>query len=149
MFVLLLLIIWPVAELLLAIAVAETIGVGLTVLALLVSWPLGIWLARSEGRSAWRRLGAAVSAGRPPGREAVDGALIMLGGVLLVVPGFITDVLGAGLLLGPLRALARSVIVRNFQSRALRTAARFSGAPGAAYDAEATATDVDGPRLAR
>ena len=144
---LLLLILWPVAELAVAIAVAEAIGVALTVLALIISWPVGMWLARSEGRSAFHRLSLAVSAGRPPGREVVDGVLIMLGGVLFVIPGFITDVIGAGLLLPPLRALARGFVVRHAQSRAVRAAARFSGAPRADYDAEATATDIDGPRL--
>ncbi|MGA9860090.1 MAG: FxsA family protein [Solirubrobacteraceae bacterium] len=147
MFALLLLILWPIAELFVAIKVAEAIGVGLTVLALVVSCPLGIWLARAEGRSAWRRLSLAVSVGRPPGRQVVDGALIMLGGVLLVIPGFITDVLGAALLVGPLRSLGSTVLVRNFQSRAVRAATRFSRAPRSAYDVDATATDIDGPRL--
>jgi UPF0716 family protein affecting phage T7 exclusion len=51
MFVLLLLIIWPIAELFVAIQVAEAIGVLLTVLALIVSWPLGVWLIRATARS--------------------------------------------------------------------------------------------------
>ena len=65
-----------------------------------------MWLAKAEGRAAWRRLSAAVAAGRPPGREVIDGALVLVGGLLLIVPGFITDAVGL-LLLAPTRAVAR------------------------------------------
>ncbi len=148
MFALLLLIIWPIAELLVAIKVAETIGVLATVLLLLLSWPIGIWLLRAEGRGAWRRLGAAVSAGRPPAKEVFDGALIVVGGFLLIVPGFITDAIGLALLLAPTRSLARRGIARNFQSRFVVRATQFSGA-SRPYDVDSTATDVDSAQLHR
>ena len=81
MFALLLLILWPIAELFVAIKVAEAIGVLAMLLLLIVTWPVGGWVLRSQGRAAWRRLSAAVSAGRSPGREVLDGALIMIGGL--------------------------------------------------------------------
>jgi UPF0716 protein FxsA len=152
MLALVLLILWPVAELFVAIKVAEAIGVLLTVLLLLASWPLGTWLVKTEGRAAWRRLTAAVTRAdpsRPPGREVVDGALGLAGGMLLIVPGFITDVLGL-VLLAPTRKLARKVIIRNFQSRLVVAAAgggRFSRTPRTHYDVDSTATDLDGPQL--
>jgi UPF0716 protein FxsA len=148
MFALLLLILWPLAELFVAIKVAEGIGVLLTVVLLVVSWPIGVWLLRAEGRAAWRRLADAVALGRPPGREVLDGALVVAGGALLIVPGFITDVLGLALLLAPIRALARRGIVRNFQSRLVVGATRFGGA-SRPYDVDSTATDVDSPQLHR
>jgi UPF0716 protein FxsA len=147
MLVLLLLILWPVAELFVAIKVAEAIGVLVTVLALIVSWPVGMWLLRAEGRAAWRRLSAAVAAGRPPAREAIDGALVLLGGVLLIVPGFISDAVGLCLLAPPTRALARAGIVRNFQSRLIVSATRFSRPPPAPYDVDSTAKDIDQSQL--
>ena len=101
--ILLLLICWPIAELFVAIEVAQAIGILATVLLLIVSWPLGLWLVRSEGRAAWRRLSAAVAEGRPPAKEVLDGALVMTGGALLIVPGFITDVIGLLLLAPPTR----------------------------------------------
>jgi UPF0716 protein FxsA len=143
---LLLLILWPVAELFVAIKVAEAIGVLLTVVLVVIGWPIGMWLARTEGRAAWRRLSLAVAEGRPPGREAIDGALILAGGVLLMVPGFITDVLGL-VLLAPTRALARRAIARNFQSRLVRSATRFSRAPRSGYDVDSTAADIDQTQL--
>jgi UPF0716 protein FxsA len=149
MFALLLLILWPLAELFVAIKVAEAIGVLLTVLLLIAGIPIGVWLTRAEGRAAWRRLSAAVAAGRPPGREVIDGALVLVGGVLFIVPGFITDLLGLLLLLAPGRSVAGSVIARNFQSRLVVAATRFSGAPRSHYDVDSTATDIDRPQLHR
>jgi UPF0716 protein FxsA len=147
MFALLLLILWPIAELFVAIKVAETIGVLLTVVLLIIGWPLGLWLAKTEGRAAWRRLSSAVAAGRPPGREAIDGALILVGGVALMIPGFITDAIGLCLLLSPTRKLAGLAIARNFRSRLVVAATRFSRTPTSAYDVDSTAADVDQPRL--
>ncbi|HEX3689000.1 MAG TPA: FxsA family protein [Solirubrobacteraceae bacterium] len=147
MLALLLLILWPIAELFVAIKVAEAIGVLLTVILLLAGWPVGMWLAKAEGRAAWRRLSAAVAAGRPPGREVIDGALVLAGGILLIVPGFITDIFGLLLLLSPTRSVARGAITRNFQSRVVVAATRFSRAPHSEYDVDSTATDLDGPQL--
>jgi UPF0716 protein FxsA len=142
----LLLIGWFVAEVFVVIEVAGAIGVGATVLLLILSWPLGWWALRAQGRAAWRRLSAAVSAGRSPGREVLDGALVLLGGLLLIVPGFISDVLGALALLPPTRALLRRGLARNLQSRFVVSATRF-GNPARPYDVDSTATDVDQPQL--
>ena len=147
MLALLLLILWPVAELFVAIKVAQAIGVLLTVVLLIAGMPVGVWLTRSEGRAAWRRLSAAVAAGRPPGRAAIDGALVLVGGVLFIVPGFISDGLGLLLLLAPSRSAVGSAIARNFQSRLVVAATRFSGGPRSDYDVDSTATDVDRPQL--
>jgi UPF0716 protein FxsA len=147
MLALLLLILWPIAELFVAIKVAEAIGVLLTVVLVIIGWPVGMWLAKTEGRAAWRRLSAAVAAGRPPGREAIDGALILVGGVALVIPGFITDAIGLLLLLSPTRRLAGRGIERNFRSRLVVAATRFSRPPRSTYDVDSTATDVDNAQL--
>ena len=147
MVALLLLILWPIAELFVAIKVAEAIGVLLTVVLLLVGWPIGMWLARTQGRAPWRRLSAAVADGRPPGREVIDGALVLAGAILLIIPGFITDGVGLLLLLAPTRAVAREALTRNFQSRLVVAATRFSRTPRSAYDVDSTATDLDSPQL--
>jgi UPF0716 protein FxsA len=146
MLFLLLLILWPVAEVLVAIKVAEAFGVFVMLVALIASWPIGTWALRSQGRAAWRRFGDAVAASRAPGREAIDGALVLIGGILLITPGFITDVLGAMLLLPPSRALLRRPLLRNLQSRFVIGATRFGRRP-AAYDVDSTATEVEPPRL--
>lgn len=139
-----LLICWAVAELFVAVQVASAIGVWLTVILLIAGWPLGTWAVRSQGRAVWRRLSSAVSEGRAPGREVLDGALVLIGGALLIIPGFITDALGILALLAPTRALLRWLLVRGIQSRLVVQAVRFTGRP---YDVESTARDLDQPRL--
>ena len=148
MVALLLLICWPLAELLAAIGVAELIGVLPMLLLLVLSIPLGFWVLREQGRGAWRRLSAAVAAGRSPGNQVIDGGLIVAGAALLIVPGFITDVLGLLLLVGPVRALARRGIARNARSRFVVQATSF-GRSRRPYDVDSTATDIDGAQLPR
>jgi UPF0716 protein FxsA len=141
-----LLILWPIAELFVAIEVARAIGVLETILLLILSWPLGIWAVRAQGAAAWRRLTVTMAERRAPGRELLNGALVLLGGLLLVVPGFLTDVVGLVLLFPPTRAAVRPLLARNLHSRVFVRAARFTGQP---YDIDSTAHDIDQPRLRR
>lgn len=147
-----LLILWPLAELFVFIEVARAIGFAASLGLIIVTWPIGLWAIRSQGRAAWRRLSAAAAEQRSPTREAIDGALILLGGILLMLPGFITDAIGVVLLLPPTRAAARAAVARNFRSRVVLRATRF-GAGGAGarrqYDVDSTAVDVDQRRLRR
>jgi UPF0716 protein FxsA len=137
---------WVIAEIFVVVKIAGAIGALATVLLLIASWPLGTWALRSQGAAAWRRLTAAVEQGRTPTREVVDGALVLLGGILLIVPGFITDAFGI-LLLAPTRALLRPWLARHADSRL------FARVPGFAarrtYDVDSTATDADQPQLRR
>ena len=144
--VLLLLVLWPIAELAAAIAVAHAIGVLLTVILLVAGWPIGTWLMRAEGRTALRRFRGAIAAGRPPAGEAVDGALVLLGGPLLIVPGFITDVFGLTLLAPPVRHLAGRFVVRHARSRFMARAAGVRR-DTRGYDVDSTAHDAERPQL--
>ncbi len=146
MFLAFLPIVWLLAELFVAVQVAHAIGVGYMLLALVVSWPLGGWALRSQGRAAWRRLSAAVSAGRSPGREVLDGVLVLAGGLLLIVPGFLSDLVGLGALFPPTRSLLRGRLARHLHGRFITSATRFGRARGA-YDVDSTATDVDQSQL--
>jgi UPF0716 protein FxsA len=142
---LLLLILWPIAELVVAIVVANAIGILAMLLLLILGWPIGAWAIRSQGRAVWRRLAAAVAQQRPPGREVLDGALVLIGGTLIMIPGFITDVVGLICILPPTRALIRGAFVRNLQSRMMTNAFRVTGVR--VYDADGTAHDIDPPSL--
>src|SRR5437764_11220036 len=103
----LLFIVVPLVELYVIIQVGEAIGVWWTLALLLADSILGAMLMRSQGRAAWRRFQAALSEGRVPARETLDGVLVVFGGAFLLAPGFITDVVGALLLAPPTRALIR------------------------------------------
>jgi UPF0716 protein FxsA len=148
MLIALLLICWPLLELFVAFEVSQLIGVTWTVLLILFSVPLGMWAVRSQGRAVWRRLADGIATGRPPGRDVLDGALVLIGGVLFILPGFVSDVFGALLLLPPSRAGVRGLLVRNFQGRFVKRMAGFTTS-GSSYDVESTATDVEQPRLGR
>jgi UPF0716 protein FxsA len=108
----LLFIIVPIAELYVIIQVGELIGLCPTLALLLADAILGSMLLRHQGRGAWRRFNEAIAARRFPGKEVVDGVLIVIGGTLLVSPGFITDIVGLFLLIPPTRALARAALRR-------------------------------------
>ncbi|HEY2259886.1 MAG TPA: FxsA family protein [Solirubrobacteraceae bacterium] len=142
------LILWLIAEVAVAIEVAQLIGVLVTVLLLIVAMPLGARLMRAEGRTAWRRLSAAVAAGRPPGREVADAALVLIGGVLLIVPGFIGDLVGLLLLAPPIRSVARRGVQRNVRNRIFVQATQFTR-PAEPYDVDSTASDIDPRTLPR
>ena len=100
----------PIAELAVIIQVGQAIGVWWTVLLLVADALLGSWLLRSQGRLAWLRFNAALVEGRVPHREVVDGVLVIFGGVLLLTPGFITDIFGIILLIPPTRAMVRTFL---------------------------------------
>jgi UPF0716 protein FxsA len=102
----------PIAELYVIIQVGQLIGVVPTLFLLLADALLGSWLLKHEGRGAWRRFNEALAGRRFPGREVADGALIIVGGTLLLTPGFITDIFGLFLLLPPTRAITRRLLKR-------------------------------------
>ena len=93
------------------IQVGGAIGVWPTLAILLIDGFLGAALARSQGRTAWRRFNEATAAGRIPAKEVFDGAAIIVGGAFLLAPGFITDAIGLSLLIPPTRALYRRILV--------------------------------------
>ncbi len=109
---LLVFIVVPIAELYVIIQVGELIGVWPTLLLLLLDAVLGSWLLKHQGRSAWRRFNQALAERRLPAKEVADGFLVVLGGALLIAPGFITDIFGVLFLLPPTRAVARRVLRR-------------------------------------
>jgi len=102
----------PIAEIYVIVQVGQLIGILPTIAILLLDGFVGAAVARSQGRAAWTRFNLALAEGRVPARETVDGALIILGGALLLAPGFITDIFGFLLLLPPTRALIRGSVAR-------------------------------------
>jgi UPF0716 protein FxsA len=108
----LLFIVVPIAELYVIIQVGGLIGVGPTLILLLLDAIVGSWLLKHEGRAAWRRFNQALAERRLPGKEVADGFLVILGGALLIAPGFITDIFGILFLLPPTRAVARRILRR-------------------------------------
>lgn len=119
-----------IGEILVIRLVAGWLGGGLTFLLLVATSLFGTWCIAHEGRRAWQALGEAVRAGRPPARELADGVLVLLGGLLLLMPGFISDVLGLILVLPFTRGLVRGLVVPLLGRRLLVVGQGGPGLPG-------------------
>jgi UPF0716 protein FxsA len=117
----------PILEIVVIVAVGQAIGGWQTCLLIVATSLLGAWLIRREGGRAWRALEQAVRSGRMPAREIADGVVVLVGGSLLVVPGFITDLLGLLLVLPFTRPIARSMLAAVISRRLLAQTERFTG----------------------
>ena len=93
----------PIAEIAAFIAVGQWIGIGWTLLMILVTAVIGTVLLRVQGLGLLARAQGEVAAGRVPARELVHGVMLLVAGVLLLTPGFITDTLGFLLFVPALR----------------------------------------------
>jgi UPF0716 protein FxsA len=148
-FLIVLFIVVPIAELYVIVQVGQWIGIWPTLALLLADAILGSLLLKQQGRSAWRRFNEALAQRRFPGKEVADGVLIVIGGTLLLTPGFLSDIFGLLLLIPPTRAIARRVLRRLTIGRF--TVVGFPGGPGPGsgaaqgprdYDYDATAEEV-------
>jgi UPF0716 protein FxsA len=113
----LLFIVIPLVEIYVAVQVAHVIGALDTIVLLALISIGGAWLTKYAGFGVISRIRQQLSAGHMPTNELIDGALVLAGGVLLVVPGFVTGALGLLLLFPPTRSLARGTLKRRFQGR--------------------------------
>ncbi|GAA2012396.1 hypothetical protein GCM10009719_23580 [Nocardioides kribbensis] len=120
----------PIVEIYVLIQVGQVIGVGWTVLLLVLDSILGGWLIRREGARAWRAMRATLEAGRMPARELADGGLVVLGGTLMLSPGFVTDVFGILLILPITRPLFRGVLTTLLSRRLVGGVAGGPAGPG-------------------
>lgn len=89
-----LLILVPIAELYVIVQVGQEIGIFFTLLLLISVSILGAYLLKREGAATWKRVREQMARGKVPTAEATDGALILMGGALLLTPGFLTDIVG-------------------------------------------------------
>ena len=109
---LLLLIGWPVLEIAVFIQVGEAIGLLATIALFLAARAAGLILLRAAGFSALIRTQRQVNQGIVPVREGFDALCLVLAGFLLLLPGFVTDVLALLLILPPVRGWLRRRVVR-------------------------------------
>jgi UPF0716 protein FxsA len=117
LFLVVIFILVPIAELYVIIKVGEAIGLVPTLVLLLADALLGSLLLRYQGRAAWVRFNRALAEGRVPHKEVFDGVLVIMGGALLLTPGFLTDIVGLIFLIPPTRALIRAMSSRFVRRR--------------------------------
>lgn len=107
----------PAAELYLLIKVGRIIGAPSTVALVLLISLAGAWLVRYQGFEILRRIQTDLSQGRLPAAELLDGAMILAGGMLMLSPGFFTDIAGLFFLFPPTRALIKQYVRRRLQQK--------------------------------
>ena len=120
-----LLLVVPIAEIATFIAVGGAIGVWWTLLLILVTAIIGTILLRTQGLGLLARIQGEVRAGRVPARELVHGLMLLLAGVLLLTPGFVTDALGFALFVPPLRDAVWTLLRTRVTAQLRTTAATF------------------------
>jgi len=101
----------PAAEIYLLVKAGTHIGAANTVLLIVATGVVGAHYARLQGFRVLGRLQQSLEQGRVPTGEVVDGAMLLVGGALLITPGFLTDVLGFSLLFPPTRELWKRAVV--------------------------------------
>ena len=116
----------PLAEIFVLIQVGQVIGAWWTIALLIADSILGAWVIRREGGRAFAALRSALGSGQMPAKELADGALILIGGTLMLSPGFVTDLFGILLILPFTRPIARRALTGVVTRRLM-------GAGAAAY----------------
>ena len=113
----------PLVEIWTIIQVGQVVGAWWTIGLLVLSGVLGSWLVKREGSRAMRAFREALAAGRLPHRELADGILVLVGGTLMLTPGFFSDVLGILMILPFTRPLGRRVLAGAISRRLVGSAA--------------------------
>jgi len=139
----------PFVELAAFIQVSTWIGVWQALALLIMVSFLGAWMVKQQGVGAWWRIREELARGRVPAARLVDTALLAAAGVLFLVPGFVTDVIAALLLVPPVRALVRGALGRRYNVAVAVGPVpqrRSTSGSGGAYDVESRVRD---PRESR
>ncbi|MDQ6422332.1 FxsA family protein [Paenibacillus sp. LHD-117] len=107
----------PIVELWGILQVGDWLGGWTTFLIILAMSAAGAYFARTEGRKVWLDAQRQMQSGQMPGLSLVDGICVLLGGLLLLTPGFFTDILGILLLVPATRPLFRRMILQWLEKR--------------------------------
>ncbi len=110
-------IIMPLVELAILIQVGKWIGAWETIGLVVITGILGAVLAQMEGLRIWGALQAELMQGKMPTNRLIDGVMILVGGILLLTPGIITDILGFTLILPFTRPFYRNWLKKKFEGR--------------------------------
>ena len=103
----------PIAEIYVLIEVGEVIGAGWTILFVIATAVLGAWLVKLQGLTTMQRAQESIRRGDTPALEMLEGMTLFISGILLLIPGFVTDAVGFLLLVPVLRRGLLLKLIRN------------------------------------
>jgi UPF0716 protein FxsA len=107
----------PLVELYILIEAGRIIGIAPTISLILMTGIAGAWLARSQGIELLRQIQNEMAHGQMPAMALIDGAMVLVGGLLLLTPGFFTDLLGFSFLVPLTRNFWRKVLSTWLQNQ--------------------------------
>jgi UPF0716 protein FxsA len=136
--------VWLVAEIAAFVAVAEQIGVLLAVVLVLAVSASGPFLVRRAGLGVLAQARVRLARGEPPERELLDGVVLVLGGAMVCIPGFVGDAIGLALLVAPIRHLVIRLAGRTLARHVQRGFTGRWGSAGPVIDIEGRAKEPDG-----
>lgn len=116
----------PLVELAVLIQVGRSIGLLWTLVIVMLTGVLGAALAKRQGLRAWLAIRSELQEGRVPGAALVDGLLILIGGIVLLTPGILTDLLGFSLLIPATRQALKRSLRRRFERAIERGESNFT-----------------------
>jgi UPF0716 protein FxsA len=134
----------PLLEVFVLFKLGRAYGATVPVLAILASALCGVAVARTAGLRVlgeWRR---ALAQGTPPDSGVIDGLLVLLGCALLVLPGVISDVIGIGLLIPPMRRLAARLVTQRMLQAIQRGALHVTQTSVRSAQPRTSVIDVEG-----
>ena len=133
----------PLVEIWVILQVGQLVGPWWTIALLVLDSVVGAWLIKREGGRAWQALRQALQGGRMPAKELADGALILVGGTLMLSPGFVTDAFGIVLILPFTRPVARRLLTTVVERRLVVVPA--FGAPHGSGNGRRPGAGPEGP----
>ena len=104
----------PFVEIYLLLQIGGIVGVLPTVLLVVFTAVLGAWLLRQQGFATWQRFQTSLSKGDIPAYEMIEGPILLVGGALLLTPGFFTDALGFACLIPGVRQKFAKYVIENY-----------------------------------
>jgi UPF0716 protein FxsA len=134
--ILLILLFIPFAELYLLLEVGSFLGVLPTIIVIISTGVLGVWLFRQQGFATLKRFQDSIARGEVPAYEMIEGPILLLGGALLIAPGFFTDMLGLACLIPPIRKMIAKYVIEHYMVTAQQSPFSQSTQERAAIEGE-------------
>lgn len=116
----------PLLEIMILIKLGQEIGFWPTLFLVVATGAAGATLARAQGLSIWYQIQRELAAGKMPAGKLVDGLLILVGGIVLLTPGLITDIFGLALLVPFTRASFKKWLRQKFGEMSSSSETRFT-----------------------
>lgn len=144
----------PLVEVFLLLRIGALIGAPNAFAIVIITGVVGAWFARSQGRQVLNKIQQQTSQGQLPANDMIQGLMILIGGILLVTPGILTDIVGLSLVFPLTRKLFvsrfKKFFAQGMRSGQVRVFHTFGGpGPGGFYSSQQQTSQRESPRQVR